>query len=134
MLRALVCSVTLLVLIPAGSGQAQDKGDEKGLNITGELNAKDGFDKVKKDCYCKTYKFKMMAGKTYQIDMKSMELDAYLRLEDSSGKQVAFDDDSGGNLDARIVFQAAKDDTYVIIATTFAGNATGKFTLTAVQK
>lgn len=67
-------------------------------------------------------------GKRYTIDLVSRDFDAYLRLEDSTGKQLAEDDDSGGNLNARIVFQAPKDDTYWIIATTFLGG-TGNYTL-----
>src|SRR5205814_1343809 len=66
---------------------------------------------------------------TWEINLKSTDFDAYLRLEDSAGKQLAEDDDSGGNLDSKIVFKAPKDDTYKIIATTFAP-ATGNYTLT----
>src|SRR5947208_6055817 len=55
--------------------------------------------------------------------------DPYLRLEDSSGKELAFDDDGGGFPNAKLIFKAPKDDTYKIIATTFAP-ATGNYTLT----
>ena len=49
---------------------------------------------------------------------------------DSTGKKLAEeDDDSGGGLNARIVFRAEQDGTYRIQATSFnAGN--GAFTLT----
>jgi peroxiredoxin len=139
MLRAWICSVAVLALVPAGWAQAAgEKGDkDKELKVSGELTKDDPFDKVRKNSHCKTYKFKMMKDMTYQIDMKSKKVDSYLRLEDSAGKQLAEDDDSGGFPDARIIFKAPKDDTYVIICTTFGcttfGQAeTGEFTLTVV--
>jgi thiol-disulfide isomerase/thioredoxin len=116
-------------------GDKGDKGkDDKGLNINGELNNNDGLDKVRQGCRCKTYKLKMTEGSTWEINLRSADFDAYLRIEDSAGKQLAEDDDSGGNLDAKIVFKAPKTDTYTIIATTYANGETGKFTLTAEQK
>src|ERR1700736_3044366 len=139
MLRAWICSVAVLALVPAGWAQAAGgKGDEKGLKVTGELTKDDPFDKAREKCHAKTYKFKMEANKTYVIDLKSLEkgkdFDLYLRLEDSGGKQLAEDDNGGGGEfgnDARITFTAPKTDTYVIIATTYGPGATGKFSLTA---
>src|SRR5205807_9641526 len=87
--------------------------------------------KVRINCRHKVQPFKMAAGTTYQIDLVSTAFDAYLRLEDSAGKQVAQDDDSGGGLNARIVFTAKKADTYRIIVTTFPPNQTGDYPLTA---
>src|SRR5262249_42188265 len=133
MLRAVLCSLVVLALVPAGWARAAGK-DDKGLNVSGELTKDDPFDKVRAKSHCKTYKFMMAKDKTYQIDMKSKELDSFLRLEDSTGKQLAMDDDGGGFPDARIVFTAPKDDTYVIICTTFGGGETGKFNLTVAQQ
>src|SRR5262249_14393602 len=56
------------------------------------------------------------------------EFDAYLRLEDAAGKELAEDDDSGGNLNARIIFSCTKDGNYKVICTCFS-EATGNFTL-----
>ena len=77
----------------------------------------------------------MVAGKTYQIDMTKANggLDPYLRLEDSAGKNVAQDDDSGGNLNARIMFNCTQTGEYRIVATTFVGG-TGNFTLQVSEK
>jgi serralysin len=72
----------------------------------------------------------MNGGTTYTIDLKGKNgFDTYLRLEDATGRQLAFDDDSGGGLDARIVFTPPRNDTYRIIATTFAPNQPGEYTL-----
>ena len=116
----------------AGDNKSQEKKDEtKDVVVNGELINADLKDKVRTDCYCKTYTFKMTEGRTYQLDMKSPPgvLDSFLRLEDADGKQVSEDDDSGGNLDARIVFRATKTADFQIIATTFSPGL-GKFTLT----
>ena len=57
---------------------------------------------------------KMTAGKTYTIDMVSKQIDSYLRLEEASGKQLAEDDDSGGNLNAKLTLASSgrPDDYY----------------------
>src|SRR5437016_2649977 len=97
---------------------AQEKKAEPLLLIKGELTDQDSKDKVRTTSYCKTYEFKMEEGKTYRIDMTSLEIDPFLRLENENGGQVAFDDDSGGGprgLDARIIYKAPKAGTYKII-------------------
>ena len=64
--------------------------------------------------------------------MVSKEIDAYLRLEDANGKQLAEDDDSGGNLDARIIFTAPRDGIYRVVATS-CSPANGRFTLSVKE-
>jgi thiol-disulfide isomerase/thioredoxin len=119
------------------------KGDEKkagttggqakpALHVEGQLTDKDERDKTAPDCYCKTFPLQLTEGVTYQIDLKSKDFDAFLRLEDPSGNQVAEDDDSGGDLNSRIIYKAPKSGQYKVIASTFRANETGKFTLTAV--
>jgi len=107
----------------AGGGQAgQGGGDLK--TFKGQLTAKDNFDKVRQQMYCKTYPIKLMAGNSYQIDMKSTDFDSYLRLEDPDGNQIAEDDDGGGFPNARIKQEINKTGVYKIIATTFGANST----------
>jgi hypothetical protein len=65
--------------------------------------------------------------------MVSKKVDSFLRLEDSSGKELARDDDSGGFPDARILFECPETATYRVFATTFAGG-TGGFTLKVAEK
>jgi hypothetical protein len=93
----------------------------KGLRFAGEITDK---------APSVVYPVKLTAGKTYVIDMiaaKQVRLDPFLRLHDSAGKQLAEDDDSGGGLNARIVFRASVTDTYQITATRLTG--TGPFSL-----
>src|SRR5207248_10277465 len=103
-------------------------GGEKSLNITAELTKDDPADTVKKLSKCKVYTFAMKKDSSWEINLKSKDFDAFLRVEDSTGKELAYDDDSGGKLDARMVFKAPKDDTYQIIATSFDA-ASGQITL-----
>jgi len=101
-----------------------------------------------KQSHYKTYTFRMKAGSTYTIDMKvasakkkkknnnnnnDNSLDPFLRLESPTGKMLAEDDDSAGQPDARIVYKAIKDGDYRIIATSFDGEQTGKFTLSILE-
>jgi serine protease Do len=67
------------------------------------------------------------------MDMTSKDLDAFLRLEDAAGKELAKDDDGGGGRNARIQFACPATGEYRIIATTFFGG-TGRFTLTVKEK
>ena len=115
-----------------GAGDKKDKAkkdEPKEVVVDGELINADVKDKVLTESYCKTYTYKMTEGRTYQIDLKSRTFDAYLRLENPQGNQVAEDDDSGGMLDARIIYKAPKSGDYTICAMSLGGGSTGKFTL-----
>src|SRR4029079_8339680 len=76
----------------------------------------------------KVHAVRLVKGKAYIIDLVSTDFDAYLRLEDAAGTQLAEDDDSGGNLNSRIRFTATKDDTFLIYATSLGGGE-GNYTL-----
>jgi glutathione peroxidase-family protein len=119
----------LVVLMPATAGVARAGGKiEKDIKITDKLTKDDTKDK-KRGFACKIHTVKMAKGSAYTIDMVSNEFDAYLRLEDSAGKELDEDDDSGGNQNARIIFNCPKDGDYRIICTCYS-EATGNFTLT----
>jgi predicted Zn finger-like uncharacterized protein len=66
------------------------------------------------------YKVKLESGKRYVIDMKHEPTkpgDPYLFLLDAKGKELARDDDGGGNLDAQITFSPPATAEYTIQAT-----------------
>jgi hypothetical protein len=90
------------VLLAAHPARAED-----GLSVTDRLKEDDPKDRVTKQPH-QAHEVKLAAGQTYIIDLKSKEFDAFLRLEYASGKQLAIDDDSGGNLNARITFRSPK--------------------------
>jgi S1-C subfamily serine protease len=77
----------------------------------------------------KAFDWRFESGKRYRIDMESNVIDSYLVIVDSRNQLVAFDDDSGGNLNARILLLPQMTDTCKIIASTFDGGL-GRFTLT----
>jgi hypothetical protein len=117
------------------SVDAQDKKDkdkqpeEKEVVVNSELNNGDLKDKVLTQSYSKTYVYKMTQGHRYQIDMISKAFDAYLRLEDPKGTQVAADDDGGGMLNSRIIYTPNVTGDFTICAMSLGGGSTGKFTL-----
>jgi RNA polymerase sigma factor (sigma-70 family) len=98
----------------------------KGLEIKGQFNKEKAI----------PYTVKLQEGKTYQIDMvrgNQHTLDPFLILKDPSGKEVAKDDDSGGNLNARIIYMAKTGGNYQVIAT-WINNGVGDYTLTVREK
>ncbi len=79
----------------------------------------------------KRFPVRMEAGKKYQLTMDSTELDSFLILQDKVGKELAADDDSGGALNARLVYRAERADVYTVFAAAFA--KTGAFQLRIVE-
>jgi hypothetical protein len=122
---AIGCIVVILNQVGAS---AQEKAKPVDVTITGQILESDAKDAVRL-MPCKVHVLKLAKGKTYLINMVGTDIDSYLRIEDSTGAQVAQDDDSGGGLNARIRFAPAKDDSFKIIATTFSGGE-GNYTLT----
>lgn len=109
---------------PAKEPAKDAKADKLELVIPGQILDNDPVDKVR-NVPGKVHAVKMLKGQSYQLDLVSTDFDSYLRLEDSAGNQLAQDDDGGGMLNSRIRFTAAKDDTYLIYATSLGGGAGG---------
>ena len=79
----------------------------------------------------RVHEMKMLAGKTYVLDLESAQFDTYLRLEDAKGKVLAENDDiSPENLNSRLIFSAKEAGVYRIIATSFQQQGAGAYTLT----
>ena len=119
-----------LILPAQVFGQIQLTLKDGAVTVDGKIAATDPNDRVRMNP-CNTYTVELSGGKTYQIDMfrkDDKDFDPYLRLEDQAGKELAKDDDSGGNLNARIIFTAPKDGKYTVIATTDDGGI-GKYGL-----
>ena len=134
MKRLMVLSLAGLILLPAAwAGDNQDKknGDAKAFTIDGKLTKDDPPDKIRKEHPHKVHHYKMRAGSVYMVKLTSKDpktFDIYLRIEDSAGKNLAEDDDSGGWPNAQVLFKAPKDDAYRLIATAYSG--VGEYTLT----
>jgi thiol-disulfide isomerase/thioredoxin len=125
-------SLGLVCLLLAGVNVGA--GDKQGaiLSKQGVLKEDDAKDTKLTTSPSTKYPIKLTAGKTYRIDLKSTDFDSFLRLEDSTGKEVAFDDDGGGFPDAQINYKAPKTGDYTIIVTSYDKKA-GNFTLTVVE-
>jgi hypothetical protein len=76
----------------------------------------------------KEYRVQLKGGATYRLDLVSREIDAFLVVQDQGGRQLALDDDGGGDLNARLTFTPTADGVYKVFAATLKG--AGKFTLT----
>lgn len=115
---------------PAGAGGANTR---VALGADGSFrheNRLTRFDRSKNGKRFRTYNVHLEAGKTYQIDMVSDQLDSFLFLIDDRNQIVALDDDGGGFPHARIVFRADRTGEYTIEATSFMNNESGTFFLT----
>ena len=102
------------------------------LVVRDELTADDALYAARKSHH-KVHTVKLQADKTYQIDLRSAAFDAYLYLEESAQKVLKEDDDSGGGLNARIIFRPTKTDTYRLIATSYGPKGEGAYSLSVIE-
>ena len=93
----------------------------------GNLKKTDPFDFERDKCVRHIHEFKMQAGKTYTIDLRSVDFDAYLRLEDPNGKQIAEDDNGAGFANARVVHTPTTEGTLRIVVTTANSGELGNY-------
>jgi hypothetical protein len=108
--------------VVSGDTVAQDSGEISiGDAVTGSLNT---------STVTTRYTFEAEAGQVVTISLTSEDFDTYVRLLDPSGSELAYDDDSGGNLDSRIgPFTLPSNGTYTISVESFGGSATGSYNL-----
>ena len=74
-----------------------------------------------------SYRFECRAGLRFRFEMFSSDFDAYAIVEDPMGNRVAYDDDSGGNRDARLSYTCAGSGTYRLVATRFGSASMGSY-------
>jgi len=127
LLLAFAAPVSAQELAPPPKEVAAPKDDAFELVINGQILSDDALDRGR-GVPGKVYAVTLRKGKAYVIDLVTTNFDAFLRLEDSAGVQLAEDDDGGGNLNSRIRFTATKDDTFLIYTTSLGGGE-GEYTL-----
>jgi hypothetical protein len=114
------------------------KKDDNTIRINGRLAASLPLDKKRTDSYSQVHTVKLKRDLEYVIEMRkatpSEGLDPYLRLEDSAGLNLAEDDDSGGNLAARINYTPPTDGEFRVIATSFGSRQEGDYELVIVGR
>jgi hypothetical protein len=79
------------------------------------------------------FKVELEANKQYQFDLqkasKNSNLDTYLRLRDSNGKELVFNDDFGRSLDSRLTYKSASSGDYYIDAASYSERTSGAYSL-----
>jgi hypothetical protein len=104
-----------------------------GGTVEGEISGDECGSVLIPSSFRDPYTFTAVAGITYTVSLSSDDFDAVLVVLDPEGTAVAFDDDGGTGLDARLVFSAATSGAYTIEATTFNAGATGAYTLSLAE-
>ncbi|MDJ0557150.1 MAG: trypsin-like peptidase domain-containing protein [Microcoleaceae cyanobacterium MO_207.B10] len=79
--------------------------------------------------YYDLYAFEGKAGQKLSIDMSSKQIDPYLILLSSNGQELAQDDDSGGEKNARIVITLPENGTYKLLANSYEAGESGDYKL-----
>jgi hypothetical protein len=101
--------------------------------VASELAQTDPRDRMRTNSFCRVWTVNLTAGRTYQFDMIA-GFDSWLRLEDENGMNLAQDDDSGGNRNARLTFPIQRTGTYRIVATSCFPMSAGNFTLRVEER
>src|SRR5438067_1695580 len=96
--------------VHAGEADKVHTVGKDGLTLHGKVDASDAKVKVivgdkPVALRAKLFQVQLSAGKSYRIAMDSKEFDSFLVVQDMAGKQLAFDDDSGGGLNALLTLQ-----------------------------
>jgi hypothetical protein len=99
----------------------------RGQVVQGRLTANDA--KLADNTYFQAWTFYGQAGEAVTLDVVSTDFDAYAVVQDMGGNVLARDDDSGGNLNARIIFTLPYTGNYRLIANTLRVGATGAYSL-----
>ena len=81
------------------------------------------------------YVFQARKGEKFTLQIAARplhsELDSVLRILDAKGETLAENDDfAPDNLNSRLVFTLAQDDTYRLVATSYKQQGTGTYSLT----
>ncbi len=121
-------------------------GDGKVLfSTSGTLATTDPKDKLRTSSYAKVHTVRLTGGQAVVIDLESGDgsttpkagfFDTWLRVEDSTGKELAYNDDvvPGKNYNSRVEFTPTQDGDYRIVVTSYAPGATGAYSVTIRQK
>ena len=89
------------------------------MSLKGELKATDAKAALlawnkRLDLPAKTFLLKLAAGRRYRISQESDEFDSVLVVHDEKGRQVAWDDDSGGGLNASLDLETLVERTFKV--------------------
>lgn len=121
----LLSLVAVLAVMPsAASAQVSSEPITFGQTVSATLTLSDPIF-AERGTHYRGYSFSGAAGDRVEIRVASESMDTYLILLGPDGLEVARDDDSGGNLDARVVVSLPSAGPYTLVATTFSSETTG---------
>lgn len=106
---------------PAASGPIAAPG-QVGTIVYGQMaqgRLETGDQTMNDGTFADVWTFQGNAGQTITVDVLSDEFDAYAQLLDAGGNRLAEDDDSGGNLNARLTFTLPASAQYQIVVNNF---------------
>jgi hypothetical protein len=73
------------------------------------------------------YLFSGRAGQRITLEVMSEDFDAYAIIQDASGTKLTEDDDSGGNLNARLSYTLPYTGTYRLVANAYREGSYGRY-------
>jgi len=100
-----------------------------GLPVSDSLTSRDPVRRTGGAPY-HTWLLQGRRGDRLTVDLVSADIDAYFLVRGPDGFTLGSDDDSGGELNARLHLILAREGTYRIIATAMGDSARGRYTLT----
>lgn len=127
-LGSLLASSSIVLVASAASAQTVTTAINLNSTTSGTLSQSDSVHNVR-STYYQEFTFSGTAGTVVEIIVASDEIDTYAFLVGPGGQQLAYDDDSAGNLDSRIQVTLPSNGEYRIQATTFSQGTTGPFTV-----
>nr|WP_313039379.1 PPC domain-containing protein [Brevundimonas diminuta] len=134
---SLLAAVSAVALLSTGAAWAQSAANARlGDDIRGRLEDGDARTRGSDGYRYDDYRVNLRAGQRLEAQMTSDDFDAYLEVyaEGSLRQSLASDDDSAGDLNARLRFTAPEAGVYIVRARTFSGIETGDYQLSLKER
>ena len=134
---SLLAAVSAVALLSTGAAWAQSATDARlGDDIRGRLEDGDARTRGSDGYRYDDYRVNLRAGQRLEAEMTSDDFDTYLEVyaEGSLRQSLASDDDSAGDLNARLRFTAPEPGVYIVRARTFSGIETGDYQLSLKER
>jgi hypothetical protein len=131
-MRILLTTASALLAACAASGPgpvapAAPRSIAMNSQVGGRITSRDP--RLQDSSFYQAWQFDGQAGQIVQIDLRSTDFDAYAILQDSSRTRIAYDDDSGGGSNARIIFTLPYTGRYRLLANSYKRGQAGRYTI-----
>lgn len=112
---------------PAPQPTAQPAGEGNAQTFQGALS--EGGQRDAEGRFFQRHAVTLRRGQRVAVTLQSSAFDTLLRVEPPAGEPMENDDIGAGDLNSRLDFTAAVDGNYALVATSYAPNTTGAYTL-----